>query len=319
MNEPIPDLLRRAAAWQREGRGVTACLLVRARGSTPQTPGALMLVDDAAATYGTIGGGCVEAEVRREALALIAAGKSRTLRYKLDHDYGWDDGLICGGTIELAVGPFPDPATLETIIAALDARRGTALDIAVDDDAGDRVIYRRHLPPCPRLYIAGAGHVGQALVRLARRLDFEITVFDDRPDLLDQVQTLGAQGMGGSIAARLAAMPIDAETYAVIVTRGHRHDAEALAATAGRGARFVGMIGSRRKVKVIFDDLVTRGTPAADLEDVEAPIGLDIGSVTVEEIAMSIAARLVQVRRAEAETLVEGPLPHPAPAASLAS
>src|SRR5438477_6757230 len=101
MNESIVQLLSRASALQREGRHAIACLLVKARGSTPQSAGALMLVDYAANTFGTIGGGCVEAEIRRRAIELLEKKSSALLRFKLDHDYGCDDGLICGGTIDM--------------------------------------------------------------------------------------------------------------------------------------------------------------------------------------------------------------------------
>jgi xanthine dehydrogenase accessory factor len=364
VNEPLPALIRRAAALQKERRSAVACLVVRSRGSTPQTAGALMLVDDAAGTYGTIGGGCVEAEVRRRAFEMLGAGRSGVLRFKLDHDYGWDDGLICGGTIEVAVARWPEAAQLERIAASVVANEPTALPLIVEatpiesassadcdvspsqrEGAGGWAseankppqalgatasdgstttpaftrppalppttfsLYTLRLPPRERLLIAGAGHVGQALARLALRLDFEVAIYDDRPDLLERFAPPEAVKVAGPIAANLREARIDAATYAVVVTRGHRHDQEALHAVIDRGARYVGMIGSRRKVKLITDGLREAGVPDAALKDLHAPIGLDIGSVTVEEIAVSIAAQLVQVRRADKVALVEGPTP----------
>ncbi|MCA9284724.1 MAG: XdhC family protein [Phycisphaerales bacterium] len=298
-------LLRQAVRLADAGERAVLCMIVRARGSTPQTTGSLMLVDANANLHGTVGGGCVEADVRRSAHRMLVEGRSGVLRYRLDHDYGWDDGLICGGTVEVAVAPLPNAIELARVIADLDARRPTALAIEVEletEDEGRAAPASQRfildLPPRDRLYIAGAGHVGQALARLALPLDFEVALFDDRPDLLERFAPPGAAVVAGDIAAALRQAPVDAATWCVVVTRGHRHDEQALAAVLDRGARYVGMIGSRRKVKLIFDDLLERGIPAAALERVHAPIGLDIGSVTVEEIALSIAAELVQVRRA---------------------
>jgi xanthine dehydrogenase accessory factor len=312
MNEPLPDLLRRAAALQREGRRVIACLLVNARGSTPQSAGALMLVDDAAEILGTIGGGCVEAELRQRAFRMLGDNETGLLTFKLDHDYGWDDGLICGGTLTLAIAPPPDADELDKIIGAIEERRPTSFDLRFDTDEGPAVC-TYHIPPRPRLYIAGAGHIAQATAFSALRLDFEVTMFDDRHDLLEKLAPAGARKVAGDIAENLTARPIDDQTFCVIVTRGHRHDAQALAAVVNRGAAYVGMIGSRRKVKLTFDELMERGVPADELEKVHAPIGLDIGAVSVEEIAIAIAAQLVQVRRKTKQTIVEGPRPADSP------
>lgn len=275
-----------------------SCLLVHARGSTPQSAGALMLVDDAGATLGTIGGGCVEAEVRRRAFELMLKdnGASGLCRFTLNHDYGWDDGLICGGTIELAIGPAPRPDDIDRVLDALSRREHASLAFTIAGEDGETT-YTLHLAPPERLYIAGAGHVAQSLARLALALEFDVTVFDDRADLMDKLLPPGVNKVAGDIAANLASAPIDGDTYCVIVTRGHKHDEQALAAVVSRGARYVGMIGSRRKVKLTFDDLRARGVPDADLARIHAPIGLPIGAVSVEEIGVSIAAQLVQVRR----------------------
>ena len=115
--------------------------------------------------------------------------------------------------------------------------------------------------------------------------------------------------MVGDIEKTLSGWPIDAGTYVVIVTRGHKHDERALGAVLGSPARYIGMIGSRRKIKIIFDDLRESGTTEQQLERVHAPIGLDMNAVTIEEIAVSIAAELVSVRRADYRQCVEGPTP----------
>lgn len=263
-----------------------------------------MLVDDAAMSFGTIGGGCVEAEVRRRAFELLGAGRSGALRFRLNHDYGWDDGLICGGTLEVVVARGPAATDLERVLADLAGRRTTHLDLAVES-RGNRATFRLHLPARERLYIAGAGHVGQAVARLGVALEFDVQVFDDRTDLLEGALPTGAAGTAGPIAERLREAEVDGRTYCLVVTRGHRHDEQALAAVVGRGAAYIGMIGSRRKVKLIKDDLLAMGVPGEDLAAVHAPVGLDIGAVSVEEIAVSIAAQLVQVRRRTGTRAVE--------------
>jgi xanthine dehydrogenase accessory factor len=306
MNESLIQLLHRALRLAREGQRGIACLVVNARGSTPQAAGALMLVDDAANTFGTIGGGCVEAEVRRRALEMVQQGRSGVLTFKLNHDYGWDDGLICGGTIEIAIAPLPNVEAIQQAIEAIESRRDTSLAFEVETEHGP-ALFTLSLPPRPRLLIAGAGHVGQAVARLALDLEFEVTIYDDRADLLKKLAPPGCTQASGDIAENLASAEIGGDTYCLIVTRGHRHDEQALEAVVGRGAKYIGMIGSRRKVKLIFDDLIERGVDPRDLETVRAPVGLDIGAVTVEEIAVSIAAQLVEVRRAARAKPVSGP------------
>jgi xanthine dehydrogenase accessory factor len=316
MSEPLHMLLRSAAAAQRGGHTIAACLIVSARGSTPQPAGALMFLDDTGRLYGTIGGGCLEAEVRRRAIAMLVERRSAILRFKLDHDYGWDDGLICGGTVEIAIGLAPPPEILDQIAQAVQRGEPAQLDILIapplltappSDDELLRALHETVsllIPPRPRLYIAGAGHIGLAVARHALALDFDTTLFDDRPDLLARAPR-GTQTACGNIAQHFAAAPLDGNTWCLIVTRGHRHDQQALAAILNRipgdprnsaAPRYIGMIGSRRKVKVIFDDLECRGIPRAHLDAVHAPVGLAIGAVTVEEIAISIAAQLIQLR-----------------------
>ncbi len=148
------------------------------------------------------------------------------------------------------------------------------------------------------MLIAGAGHIGQALCRLAFDLDFDVAVLDDRDDLLERFIPDPARRVVGPIDETIVAEPIDDGTYIVIVTRGHRHDEQVLKAVAGQPARYIGMIGSRRKVKLTFDELRLTGVPEEALQRVRAPIGLDIGSVTVNELALAIAAQLVEARRA---------------------
>jgi xanthine dehydrogenase accessory factor len=154
------------------------------------------------------------------------------------------------------------------------------------------------LAPLPRLVVAGAGHIGRAVARLAARLDFEVTVVDDRPDYVSVERFPEADRLlVGSPGPALREFPIDEDTYIVIVTRGHRDDADALRASIRSPAAYIGMIGSRSKISLTRERFIREGWASAEEFDrVHSPIGLSIGSRTVEEIAVSIAAELVQVR-----------------------
>lgn len=169
--------------------------------------------------------------------------------------------------------------------------------------AEDFSVFAEPVWPLPRLVIAGAGHVGKALAHLGGLLDFEVTVIDDRPEFASRENVPDADGIVvGDIGAAVEGIPDSPENYFVIVTRGHRNDAEALRAVIGRGAAYVGMIGSRTKVDLMRREFLDKGwTTEEEWGRVRAPIGLEIGSKTVEEIAVSIAAELVRVRAGLAE------------------
>ncbi len=307
-------LLESALAALNEGRPAALCAVVGATGSTPQVPGALMLVHHDGRAEGTLGGGCVEAEVRRQALHLLNRGQARVLALRLDHDYGWDDGLICGGRLDVAVMPLAAGRHAEPLAAAYEALRGcriATLPIRVATDEG-LVEYRLHFGAVPTLLIAGAGHVGREVAAQAVRLDFRVRVFDDRPDVLSLERfPAPIERVVGTIDACLAAEPIDDGTYIVIVTRGHRHDEQALYAVVRSPAKYVGMIGSRRKCKVVFESLIARGIEPELIERVQAPIGLPIDAVTVPELGISIVAELIAHRRKGRKKVraVEGPSP----------
>jgi xanthine dehydrogenase accessory factor len=285
----------------RAGERVALCTLVRARGSTPQETGARMVVTQAGEIVGTLGGGCVEAEVRRRALELLLAGQSALLTFRLDHDYGWDDGLICGGAMEVHVRSLltsAEAGEFAAIAHALAARQPAEFRFPYVTDSGEQREYAEALAPAPVLLIAGAGHVGQALAALGAEVGFEISVIDDRPDFVSRERFPRAkQLLAGDIETELARFPIDAQTYIVIVTRGHKNDGRALGAVIRSSAKYLGLIGSKRKVLTIFKDLAAQGIPHERLAAVNAPIGLDIGAVTPAEIALSIAAELVAIRR----------------------
>jgi xanthine dehydrogenase accessory factor len=232
---------------------------------------------------------------------MLAAKQSGLLTFKLDHDYGWDDGLICGGTMNIFVETLATPAAAQQYDQALQTlRQGAKPTVKLSFDAapGASHTYEEVLEPAPRLIIAGAGHVGQALARLASDAGFDVTIVDDRADLTSPERfPFARHRVVGEIELELRRQSINQDTFIVIVTRGHRHDGRALAAVIDSPARYIGLIGSRRKVITIFQDLLRQGVSMENLLRVHAPIGVEIGAVTVPEIALSIAAELVAVRR----------------------
>ncbi len=377
----LVSMLETLLAEVEAGRPVALCAVVATRGSAPQAPGATMLLCADFSTRGTLGGGCVEAEVRRRAFELLQRGQSQLLDFNLNADYGWDDGIICGGQMTIAVqvlppgalpgaadqnaqrqqapaqnaqrqqapaqntqrqqaqseprsvsergrpdaltcasrpdgrGPLgasgpPAPLPLAPFRMALDAarrRQPVTLPLVIVDGPKWNE-YQLHLEVPPTLLIAGAGHIGQAVARLAVGLDFHVVAIDDRAEYAAAHRfPAGVEIVVGDIANALRDYPLDEACYVVIVTRGHQHDRAALAAVIRRPAAYVGMIGSRRKSRMILDELAATGVPAADLARVHTPIGVPIGAITVPEIAVSIVAELVQVRRQRGPALVGGP------------
>ncbi|RLS51170.1 MAG: XdhC/CoxI family protein [Planctomycetota bacterium] len=345
MRQILHDLLESHAA----GQTIAMTQLVETRGSTPQKAGAAMLVLPDGTQRGTLGGGCVEAEVKRRALTLLAGGSAELLTFQLDSNYGWDDGLICGGRMRMLVDPLvptddlsyyqclqrlmeggrgcTEAVTMETLADGTPAlarwvfdRGGTC--IATRGSTGgvpsmvhtglrpigqrprpyvmDAVAYLPHLA-CGKLLIVGGGHVGQKVGELAADVNFDVTVVDDREEYVSADRFPQAvQRIHGPIDQVLSSLPVDEDTFCIIVTRGHHHDEEALFHLVRRPARYLGMIGSRRKIKMIFDDLRREGIDEALLEKVHAPLGIEIGSQTVPEIAISIVAELIACRNHEA-------------------
>ena len=339
------ELLAEVNTALRGGRPCVYCAVVETRGSTPQKPGAAMLVFPDGRQVGTLGGGCVEAEVKQRALqALNAGGRAEVRTFHLDDIHGWDDGLICGGRMTILLDPLPAGATtdyyrqLHTLAEQGDGF--TEAVVVADADgqcAGDRYLFdaeralvahsRRpaaprpvvepaplsarprpatqngvaYLPTLPRvaLFLIGGGHVGQATARLAAECGFEIWVLDDREQYVTPERFPSAgRRIVGDVGPTLAGLvpSLTPNVYTLILTRGHRHDEEALFRLAPSTCGYVGMIGSRRKIKLIFEDLIARGLPAEALARVHAPLGLEIGSQTVPEIAVSIVAELIAFR-----------------------
>jgi len=261
------DLYEEIVQLRKDGRRGAVATIVNVRGSIPSFKTAKMLVRDDGSIVGTVGGGCVEAEVWQAAREVMASERPRTLTFNLNNDPKYDTGLVCGGTLEIFVEPI--------------------------------------LPPA-ELYIFGAGHVAASLYKVARMAGFDVTIVDDREGYANRERFPEAQQIIADDFDRAMAQLSPAESsYIVIVTRGHRDDMRILRWAAQTRAQYVGMIGSKRKTIKIFEELQKEGLPAQLLERVHAPIGLDIGAITPEEIAVSITAELIAKRRN-----VEHDLPH---------
>jgi xanthine dehydrogenase accessory factor len=312
----IADAIRLHEAGERFALG----LVVHTRGSTPQKAGAAALFTADGRVLGTLGGGCLEAEAHQRALRSLDTGQPVLFQLRLDEIDGWDDGLICGGAARIFATPHIAPH-IPALQLALAAARPGALVLPLDGgpayhasglpfEDGDaerpRIVeldgQERFVIPlvaAPRLIIAGGGHIGKATARLGVMLGFRVTVIDDRPTFANPAHFPGAEAvLCGDIPEAMAQQTIGPDTYIVIVTRGHRNDGQTLAACVASKARYIGMIGSQRKSLLIKKELVESGRATQQqLDQVRSPIGLDIGAQTVEEIAVSIAAELVQARR----------------------
>src|SRR5256714_13545105 len=282
------------------------------KGSSPQKVGAKALFYADGRITGTLGGGCLEAEIQQRAIQALRTGQSSNFDLLLDHDFGWDDGLICGGKVLGLIRPNAQSAG-EAFWRELAERRnkliwGISRDFSIARDGNDKPdenwFYRESVTPPSALWIAGAGHVAQAVAPLALQLDFEVTVFDDRPALANhrffpQQVTLRADSWDKLLASELPPVP----SFGLIVTRGHRHDALVLKDWIHKPFLFLGMIGSARKARTIFEHFTDEKIATADdLKRVACPVGIKIRSQSVPEIAVSIMAQFIDKR---AEVLSE--------------
>ncbi len=332
------DNYRKALELLAQGRRFALASVVKSNGSTPQKAGAKALFEPGGPIHGTLGGGCLEAEARRRALQSLDNGERLLFDLSLDDDYGWDDGLICGGQVRVAVDPdvmrnVPaytsaieslarrERGVLVTPVASGTETVGEAKWIsapAIDDEPLAeqlREVLDKEKPlhvvtehgelfvepviPSPHLIIAGGGHVGQAVAYQADRLGFDVTVIDDRSIYSDPARFPdSAETICGPIAEEVGKQVITPDTYVLIVTRGHRNDGVVLKACIHEPAAYIGLIGSRRKIHLIRKGFIADGIATEDqFARVFAPVGLDIGAVSVEEIATSITAQLIAIRR----------------------
>jgi xanthine dehydrogenase accessory factor len=253
------DIFEEITKLKREGKRAALATIINVRGSIPSVVAAKMLVRVDGSIVGTVGGGCVESDVRKGAMEVMREEKPKTFSFNLDQRPDDDTGLVCGGSLQVFIEP---------------------------------------IIPSPQLYIFGGGHIGLHLHKAATLAGFETIVSDDRELYANRERFSNAQEVhAGEMAEVMDGLSPGETSYIVIVTRGHRHDMQVLRWAIDTPAHYIGMIGSSRKVLSVYEQLEAQGVAAESLKRVFAPIGLDIGAVTPEEIAIAIVAELIAVRR----------------------
>ena len=241
------------------GQKCALATIVEVRGSIPSYESAKLLVREDGSMAGTIGGGCVEAEVWTAAREVIDTEKPRRLTFNLGQDAAYDNGLICGGQLEVFVEP---------------------------------------VLPVPHAFIFGAGHISKSLSKVATLAGFATVVIDNRETFANRERFPEAQDVHAEEYEELfPKLAIHENSYLIIVTRGHRDDMRVLKLAIATPARYIAMIGSKRKVLNVVRELEKEGTPRAAFDRIHAPMGLDIGAISPEEIAVSVTAEMIAVRR----------------------
>jgi xanthine dehydrogenase accessory factor len=259
------DIYAEIVRLRQEGRRAALATIVNVRGSIPAFETAKMLVRDDGSIVGTIGGGCVEAEVWQAAKEVMQSEVPRTLTFNLNQNPRYDTGLVCGGTLEIFV---------------------------------------EAITPAPQLYLFGAGHVAASLYKAARLVGFDVTVVDDRESYANRERFPDARDIFADDYDRvLPQLAPGDSSFMVIVTRGHRDDMRILRWAVETPCRYIGMIGSERKFITVARELEKDGIAREKLERVYSPVGLDIGALTPEEIAISVVAEMIAIRRHSSATL----------------
>jgi len=253
------DIYEEIVQLRKAGRKGALATIVEVQGSIPSHESSKILVRDDGSIAGTVGGGCVEAEVWSVAQEVMREEKPRRLHFNLNANPEYDNGLICGGSLDIFVEP---------ILAT------------------------------PTALILGGGHVGRNVARVAKIAGFDIVVADDREAFANRERfPEAAETHAGAWDEVFPRLSVSNHTYLVLATRGHKGDLDCLRWALTTEARYVGMIGSKRKLIEICKVLEREGVSAERIERVHSPIGLDIGALTPEEIAVSIVAEMIAVRR----------------------
>jgi xanthine dehydrogenase accessory factor len=253
------DVFEELVRLRRAGRKCALATIIEVRGSIPSHEAAKLLVRDDGSMVGTVGGGCVEAEVWNAAREAIETGRSRRLSFDLSQHAAADSGLICGGQLDIFIEP---------------------------------------ILPQPAVFIFGAGHISKSLAAISGLAGFSVSVIDDRESFANRERFPDvAEVLAGEYEDLFPKLAVNEAAYIVIVTRGHRDDLRVLRWAVTTPARYVAMVGSKRKVLELVKALEGEGLPWEALERIHAPMGLDIGAVTPEEIAVSVVAEMIAVRR----------------------
>lgn len=253
------DIFEEIVRLRREGGKAALATVVKWLGSTPRRDNAKMLILEDGSTMGSIGGGSTEAEVVEEAGRVLETEKASLTKFTLTQEEAARDGLICGGTVEVFVEPIlPDPSLL----------------------------------------LMGGGHLAQAIAEAAQRVSFKVSVVDDRASFANRERFPGVEEtIVASFEESLDSIDVTENTFILIVTRGHGYDQVVLEKAIQSPARYVGLVGSRRKIRIILKNLLDKGIPPKTFSNLYAPIGLEIGSETPQEIAVSVVAELIALRK----------------------
>ena len=253
------DIYDEIVRLRRLGQKCALATIVQVNGSIPSYESAKMLVREDGSILGTIGGGCVEADVWTAARDVIDSERPRHLNFSLGQDAAYDNGLICGGQLNIFVEP---------------------------------------VIPQPRAFIFGAGHISKSLSKVATMAGFATVVVDDRESFAHRDRFPEADEVhAGEYEQVFPQLNVTSSAYLIIVTRGHRDDMRVLELAVATPARYIAMIGSKRKVISVVRELEKKGVASEKFERLFAPMGLEIGAVTPEEIAVSVVAEMIAVRR----------------------
>lgn len=251
------QLLSTLEDYLKKGESVALATITDADGSSPGKEGSMMVVTAEGVTYGTVGGGAIEKTVTQQAVECIEAGKGGSFHYGLNTEKG-SLGMQCGGDVDVYI----------------------------------RVFQRK-----PQLWVIGGGHIAKSLYEFSEILDFEVEIFEDREEYASKDRFPGAKTINlGKLAETLPEKKIEGDTYVVVVTRGHRHDQEAIEYILEKEIRYIGMIGSKNKVKNTLQSLKEKGFSKEKLEKLYAPIGIDLKGDSPEEIALSIMTEIVVIK-----------------------
>jgi xanthine dehydrogenase accessory factor len=314
-------------------RGVLATI-VRRVGATPRDAGAKIFIEEGGKLSGTIGGGCVEAEAWQEAQIILQSGKARLFHYAMDGRQVEDEGMICGGSLDIFMEPvleryqklyeailtaekrgkrglvvtrFEGSLYAKTFINAAGEFIGEKLEPATIAELTGKLNDKKPsllkeliiepVMPSSVVYIYGAGHISQSISKIAKMVGFYVIVMDDRRDFANnEIFPEADEIVVDDFDFVSQHLSKDGDPYAVIVTRGHKHDAIVLEEVLKVPHRYIGMIGSKRKVHIIYETLKAKGVDEKLLTAIHAPIGININAETPEEIALSIVSELVKVR-----------------------
>jgi xanthine dehydrogenase accessory factor len=253
------DVFEELVRLRKLGRKCALATIVEVGGSIPSYPSAKLLVREDGSMVGTVGGGCVEAQVFTAAREVMETGRPKLLNFNLGQDVAYESGLICGGQVDIFVEP---------------------------------------ILPQPQALIFGAGHISKSLSKVASLAGFATCVIDDRESYANRERFPEAdEVLAGEYEELFPRLAVNEGSYLIIVTRGHQDDLRVLRWAAATPARYVAMIGSKRKVLTVVKELEKEGVPREALERIHAPMGLEIGAVTPEEIAVSVVAEMIAVRR----------------------